>query len=188
MSSLPLNPFTITGGCFGTVITYTLSIPSLSDRPKIPEILLKNNRNLTLDAQNEITARLPITQLDHCNSCRRTAGAIVQCWFVFPQSWMQFSLLPKESSEPEIKRVKPQTVDVIKGDEKLLDNTYLSHFRSSEFAHRTFCGRCGTNLTFHFSGKSKVQCFEDWPPIFDVAVGSMDQESVELEGLRPRTQ
>ena len=54
----------------------------------------------------------------HCNSCRRVAGAPVVAWVTFPQASFRFT------------RGKP------------------SDFRSSPPVRRTFCGKCGTPLTY----------------------------------------
>jgi hypothetical protein len=194
MASLPSTPFTLTGGCFCNAIRYTLSVPSLSSRPEIPKAAPIKSHPV-LGAQNEITEHLPIISLDHCNSCRRIAGAVVECWFICPQSWMEFALLPRSPDDsPERKLpsesatyINPDVFDVLTGDKKLLETTYLSHFSSSENVHRTFCGRCGTHLTFHFPRKSE-SAYSVWPPIFDIAVGTMDQESLEMEGFGARRQ
>jgi hypothetical protein len=53
------------------------------------------------------------------------------------------------------------------------EKTYISHFESSKDSHRTFCGRCGTHLTFHYSGKTK-ESMKHWGPILDISTGSLD--------------
>jgi hypothetical protein len=103
---------------------------------------------------------------------------------------MQFSLLPKspdtlQSAEP--KRLEPETSAVLRGEKNLLERTYVSHFESSEEVHRIFCGKCGTHLTFHHTGPPQSK-YEAWPPHFDIAVGSMDKECLEMEGFGPRRQ
>lgn len=59
--------------------------------------------------------------------------------------------------------------------QSLLEKTHIRYFQSSEDRHRTFCGRCGTHLTF-FAGKEG----EKWGGHFDVTVGSLEKESVEM--------
>ena len=101
---------------------------------------------------------------------------------------MQFSLLPKPSPDaPQPARLEPETIDVLKGEKELLETTYLSHFQSSDEVHRTFCAKCGTHLTFHHTEAPKSG-YEHWPPHFDIAVGSMDKECLEMEGFGPRRQ
>ena len=57
----------------------------------------------------------------HCATCRRASGAPLVAWFTVKGS--QFTLLAGE----------------------------ISHFKSSEYAERGFCNRCGTALTFRSS-------------------------------------
>ena len=55
----------------------------------------------------------------HCSICRRTSGAPIVAWFTVPAADFRFT-----GGEP-------------------------ARFRSSEHATRSFCPRCGTQLTFH---------------------------------------
>lgn len=56
----------------------------------------------------------------------------------------------------------------------------------NEHSNRTFCGRCGTHLTFHYSGEQREMTKKGgWGLIFDVAVGTLDNDSVGMEGFRP---
>ena len=71
----------------------------------------------------------------HCSMCRRTSGAPVVTWATFPTA----------------------KLTITKGDPTRLE--------SSARAVRTFCGRCGTPLTFQE---------HDRPETIDVTVGSMD--------------
>jgi hypothetical protein len=132
--------------------------------------------------------------LDHCTSCRRIAGALVESWFICPQSWIAFTLQPRslESPTPKVDNksaedpedvIKPATISFLKPDKKLTERTYLSYFASSEHSNRTFCGKCGTHLTFYYSAKAA-----NWGPFFDVAVGTLDRESLEMEGFGPSRQ
>ena len=58
----------------------------------------------------------------HCVSCRRAAGAQSVAWLSFPSRVFSFT-----SGEP-------------------------TRHRSSAEVVRTFCGRCGTTLTYHYEG------------------------------------
>lgn len=52
--------------------------------------------------------------------------------------------------------------------------------------HRIFCGRCGTNFTYHYSGNDVYGGPQDKSvPEFDIALGTLDKESAEMEGMRP---
>ncbi|MGQ3299529.1 GFA family protein [Reyranella sp.] len=80
----------------------------------------------------------------HCSICRRTTGAPVVAWFT-----------------------------VRTGDFRIVSGQ-PSRFRSSPTATRTFCGACGTALTFHA---------DDHRDEIDVTTGSLDDP----ERLPPRS-
>lgn len=189
MATLPKTPFQLRGGCLCSSIQYTINVPELASRPIIPE-----DRDEYLVPRNEVNSHLPLITLDHCNSCRRAPGAIVESWFICPQSWIEFRLKSRPGAskvrdesldaKEEQHFVQPTTLEVLKPDETLTQSTYLSHHESSLHSERTFCGKCGTHLTFLNSGP-KGKLGESWGPYCDVSVGSMDKESVEIEGFAP---
>lgn len=72
--------------------------------------------------------------LCHCESCRRAAGAPAVAWLTFPSARFAFT-----NGEPQ-------------------------RFRSSPHVERSFCGRCGTPLTY----------VRDDHPEVDVTTGSLD--------------
>jgi hypothetical protein len=187
MTALPITPFILRGGCFCNAVSYTISVPILASRPLIP-----NPPRHPLGPQNEVSKHLPIISLDHCNSCRRISGAVIQCWFICPQSWISFSLLSrsKNSTDDAEARISPATaLEVLRPGTGLLETTYLSYFSSSKDVHRTFCGKCGTHLTFHYSGGDDEMAAEDkFGPHFDITLGTLDSESAEMEGVRPGRQ
>lgn len=84
-------------------------------------------------------------------------------------------------------RITPATaVEALRPSKEILETTYLSYFSSSKDVHRTFCGRCGTGLTYHYSGEDDEEAAEDkWGPYFDVALGTLDEESTRVQGVRP---
>ena len=109
---------------------------------------------------------------------------------------MQFSLLPRDSRHAdsgvlatgdETQRVTPATAEVLTPANKIEEKTYLKGFKSSESADRTFCGRCGTHFTFYYAGGDDDEA-KDWGPYFDVAIGTFEKESLEMEGMRPGRQ
>jgi hypothetical protein len=191
MSSLPKTPFSVHGGCFCKAITYTISIPAFESRP-----LLDSDRHPpkhAFGAQTNVAARLPVISLDHCNSCRRISGAIIQAWFICPQRWATFSLLARNTSSDSNtseERITPKTTaEVLRPSKELEEATYIKVFDSSEQAHRTFCGRCGTPLSFLYSGLGdEMSKEENWGPYFDIALGTLEKESAEIEGMRPGRQ
>jgi hypothetical protein len=188
MASLPKTGFTLKGGCFCSAIRYTIKVPELSARPIIPM-----EKDEPIGTQDEVTARLPSIDLDHCNSCRRISGSVLEFWLVLPQSWVRFSLLHKDPPSSGDAHAEPPTLDVLTGKSELLQSTFLSSFSSSKGVNRNFCGRCGTNLTFHYTatgglgGMSKAAKEKgmEWEPHMDLTLGSLDQEFLEIEGMRP---
>ncbi len=74
--------------------------------------------------------------LCHCTSCRRAAGAHVVAWFTVPVSTLVFTC-----GQPAI-------------------------FKSSPPVERSFCARCGTQLTYRS---------QRWPDDVDITVGSLDE-------------
>jgi hypothetical protein len=185
MPSLPSTPFEVHGGCFCTAITYTISIPALESRP-----LLREPPRRPFGPQTTVSDRLPLISIDHCNSCRRVAGGVIQVWFICPQKWASFSLLSRSAnSEAEQRITSNSTADVLRPSKELEESTFVKRFDSSEHAHRIFCGRCGTPLSFLYSGDDDEMVKEEnWGPHFDVALGTFDRESAEIEGMRPGRQ
>jgi hypothetical protein len=182
MSSLPNTPFEVRGGCFCNAITYTISIPALASRP-----LLREPAKRPFGPQTAGTERLPLISIDHCNSCRRVAGGIVQVWFICPQKWAAFLLASRSDVEERITSKPP--AEVLRPSKELEETTFVKGFNSSEHAHRTFCGRCGTPLSFLYSGDDDEMANEEnWGPHFDIALGTFDKESTEIEGMRPGRQ
>src|ERR1700739_1764539 len=74
--------------------------------------------------------------LCHCTSCRRAAGAHAVAWFTVPASTLEFTHTP-----PAI-------------------------YKSSAPVERTFCARCGTQLTYRH---------QRWADQVDITVGSLDE-------------
>lgn len=62
---------------------------------------------------------------------------------------------------------------------ELLERTFITHYKTSPNVTRTFCSRCGTNLTYFMDRPISVPI----PPVVDVTVGSLDTESAEY--IRP---
>ncbi|CZT05633.1 hypothetical protein WAI453_004885 [Rhynchosporium graminicola] len=181
MSTLPETPFELKGGCFCSAIRYTISIPSLSSRPKVDP-----NTNVEIHPPTKVSSRLPMISLDHCTSCRRIAGAIIESWIIVPQSWVQFELQPRTPSPDQLQVIKPTMMEYLMPDKRVQEQTHVTHFESSETSNRTFCGKCGTHLTFYYSGPPGELAIKNaWGPYFDVASGTLDRESLEMEGFKP---
>ncbi|KAL2067645.1 hypothetical protein VTL71DRAFT_15741 [Oculimacula yallundae] len=182
MPTLPETPFELNGGCFCSAIRYKISVPELELRPKVD-----SNPKAEISPPNKVSERLPMISLDHCTSCRRIAGAIIESWIIIPQAWVQFALQPRTnaSTSPD-QLIKPTTIEYLMPDKAIQEKTYLTYFESSETSNRTFCGKCGTHLTFYYSGTPGEQSMRNkWGPYFDVAGGTLDKESLEMEGYKP---
>ena len=63
------------------------------------------------------------------------------------------------------------------------EDYWLKFYKSSDNVTRTFCGRCGTNLTYAIWPSMGEG--EGWPDIFDVLLGTLDKEHLEKEYLAP---
>ena len=183
--TLPKTPFQLHGGCFCNAIRYTISVPELSERKEIPKFGATPDRLLV--PLNEVNERMPIITLDHCNSCRRVPGVILDSWLICPTSWVEFTLQPRDtssSSGDENNPIKVESMGYLQEDDTLPGRTYVTHFKSSEHSNRTFCGKCGTHLTFLFAGpKSPLR--DALGEFFDIAVGTLDKESLGMEGFGP---
>ncbi|KAH8602500.1 Mss4-like protein [Bisporella sp. PMI_857] len=168
MAFLPKAAVDLSGGCFCGAIKYVISIPPLASRPVIPTAKRKG-----FGQQNASTERLPLISLDHCDTCRRVSGAVIQCWFICPISWAKFSISFGSSDERKV-----AAADVLTGEGSALEGTHLKHFSSSKDVHRTFCGRCGTTLTYWCGEEDNV--VDGWGPFFNIAVGSFAKADLEL--------
>src|SRR5687768_6547845 len=71
-----------------------------------------------------ITGKPTNSMVCHCQTCRRTAGSPVVAWVTFPKARFQLS------------RGNP------------------SEFHSTPSVRRTFCGGCGTPLTYEHEGST----------------------------------
>ncbi|ETN44982.1 uncharacterized protein HMPREF1541_09858 [Cyphellophora europaea CBS 101466] len=180
MAFLPSTPLTLTGGCHCGAARYTIAIPALADRPRIPNAL-----PTPTSATSSIPATFPIVTLDHCATCRHTTGAIVTCWFIVPPSWLTWSITTKSGSvlanQPTVAVVGPRhdtSPPPAKNSTNDENETYVQQYAASPRALRSFCGRCGTNLTYYNLDR------HDTPAAFvDVTVGSLDDGSLAV--VRP---
>lgn len=181
MPLISKDAFQLHGGCFCNAIKYTISVPELAQRPSVPD-----RPRMPLVPENEVNEHLPVIFLDHCNSCRRTVGSILQAWLMCPQAWVEIEL---ETRAQGSESIKPAVIDFATTGEALEEQTFVKGFKSSEFCTRTFCGRCGTHLTFHYSGpNSELAEKANWGPTLDITLGSLDKASAAIDGVRPDRQ
>ncbi len=163
MAFLPKEPLTLTGGCFCGACRYTVSVPALEDRPLHPTA-----KPTPTSATKSVETRVPVIDIDHCNNCRRTSGAIVQIWFICPTDWVKWELQTTSGDTHAF-----STAEAV-GPEPKGGSTQLKRFQASDRATRSFCGKCGTNLTYYSHKRYGPEA------VVDIAVGSMDQDSLEL--------
>jgi hypothetical protein len=177
MSFLPPEALTLTGGCHCGAAKYTISIPTHSARPIVP-----NAAPTAISPTEKVPARLPGTILDHCQTCRRVSGAIIACWLIIPPSWLTWTLVssgPDEDGAGGAVRRDVPAVDVCGPDADAdVASHHVQQYRATNRAIRTFCGRCGTNLTYYGLARHGTPF-----AFMDVAVGSLDADSFAL--VRP---
>ncbi|KAK5264844.1 hypothetical protein LTR99_009050 [Exophiala xenobiotica] len=169
MSFLPKEAVTLTGGCYCEAIRYTIRVPIWENRPPVPGAL-----DTPISATETVQTRIPIIDIDHCNNCRKTSGALVQCWFICPVGWIEWDILSKESPG-EIFHLS--TIEAVgpSSDNLTSPSTFVTRFNASDRGTRTFCSRCGTTLTY--ISHQRIGTPE---AIVDVTVGSLDRQSLNL--------
>ncbi|PGH03028.1 hypothetical protein GX51_04346 [Blastomyces parvus] len=178
MTSLPSEPFSLHGGCHCTAIRYTISFPKFDERP----VLNPNH------PPEQPDVKAPLICFDHCSDCRTASGVPVQIWNICPQKFITFSLLRRRDdasgSSGPVSDSKNARIDMT-GDQLVhpsdtAKQTYLTYYASSKSVWRTFCSRCGTNMSF--------VAFEEVgsETLMDLGVGTLDQESLQLVGMPQR--
>jgi len=182
MSELPAQGVILNGGCYCSNVRYKIIIPSYQDRP----VTTTNDKN---KGRGEI--RFPSINFDHCNDCRKATGTLVPSWIICPQSWVKWSVTASEvqfsvptgcsegSDIKDGKRVEIASEEFVQIPTAL--DGLLTAFNSSPETWRTFCSKCGTNLSFVCLTKRGA----DKVPQIDINFGSLDRESLEKPGVRP---
>lgn len=163
MAFLPKEALTLTGGCFCGACRYKICVPSWKERPVHPTA-----KPTPISAEESIETRIPVIDIDHCQNCRRTSGAIVQVWFICPAEWVKWELQTAAGDTIPI-----STEDAV-GPEANDKSFYLKRFQATDHATRSFCGKCGTNLSYFNHKRAGPMA------VVDIAVGSMDRESFEI--------
>ncbi|KAG4443005.1 hypothetical protein IFR05_001536 [Cadophora sp. M221] len=166
--SLPSDGIILHGGCDCSGVQYKIKIPPLSSRPIA-----------FMDEKTGEESRYPHSFLDHCNKCRRVSGAIVQAWLTVPQDWVEWT--QTQNSGETVPSSTRDLIQIQKGVEST--SIAVANYVSSPGIVRSFCGRCGTNLSFvnrerDMGGDGKVATV-------DIVLGSLDEESFNVEGVRP---
>ncbi|EEH46512.2 uncharacterized protein PADG_02610 [Paracoccidioides brasiliensis Pb18] len=173
----PSEPFSLHGGCHCAAVRYIITFPGYEQRP----VLNPNHP----PGQPDIKA--PLLCFDHCSDCRSASGVPVQIWNICPQEFITFSLLRRsnDSSFDAVGVEEDGAKIILTGDQLVYPNevtkdTYLTHYASSKSVWRTFCSRCGTNISF--------VAFEEEgsETLMDIGVGTLDRSSIDLVGTPHR--
>ncbi|KAI1619988.1 Mss4-like protein [Exophiala viscosa] len=167
MAFLPKEALTLTGGCYCKAIRYTIKIPAWDHRHAVP-----NAVETPISATETVETRLPVVMIDHCNTCRQVAGAILQSWLISPVGWVEWDVLSKE---PADETLHLSTIDAIGPVRDNAPSTYVTRFNASDRATRAFCSRCGTTLTYISHKRIDTPL-----AAVDITVGSLDNESLKL--------
>ncbi|MCJ1408890.1 hypothetical protein MMC19_002967 [Ptychographa xylographoides] len=168
---LPTSSLLLHGGCNCRAIRYKISVPALADRPLHP--------------CSDGKVPLPMLVIDHCNDCRRATGALLPLWICTPIAFVAVSCIARSSSslpgtaDNDADREWSPAEKVFGPDAPGGDN-YLSTYESSEGVTRTFCARCGTNLTYLRHPLPK-----EWPMMLDMLLGTVDRDDLDTEAAIP---
>lgn len=174
---LPAEALTIEGGCNCRAICFRIDIPAIEQRP------LHFARGS--EGPHE-KVHLPMVVSDHCNDCRRATGSILPFWICTPISMVSTSWIPRSNqnvSETAERGRQWFPATEIFNPSARSENTFLTFFESSEGRRRSFCGRCGTNLSYAIFPTP-----EEWPEMLDIALGTIDRKFLELQALAPERQ
>lgn len=174
---LPVDSFKFSGGCNCRAVRYRADVPHLTERPFHPW----SNENV----------RLPFAVLCHCEDCRRASGALAFAGFCSPIEYIQMSLLPRNSTLPPLqtRRAEPKNDDGERmwvpamsffGTSAPPEDSFLSTYQPSIGVTRSFCSRCGTNISY-----SRYPVPAVWPNMLDILVGTVDREHLEKDALAP---
>ncbi|KAL6365455.1 hypothetical protein LRP88_01449 [Fusarium phalaenopsidis] len=196
---LPDDATTVTGGCSCGAIRYRIAIPRLEDRPLHPMAPPSSN------------TRLPNAITCHCNDCRRSTGAFLSPAMAdIPATMLTVSAI-SPSSESTI--VSGRFLDVladdydaekadadrplyVPGTEAFLaaeeSKTWIRFYHTTSCGKawsRSFCGRCGTPICFHFKLLPEY-CHDgnlpkDFEDVFHIYLGTMDREFLEKDWFAP---
>ena len=175
---LPDHALTFHGGCNCKAIRYRVDIPPLASRPLNPF------------STPDDPVHFPMIATDHCNDCRTATGSILPTWICVPADMMTVSIRPAPPPEPASPNVDINNgpwrpaMEVLKaGSVPADEKSTVRYYGSSPKITRTFCGNCGTNLTYQI-----FPMVEGYPDIFDTVLGTIDRENLEKEWFVPDRQ
>jgi len=119
---------------------------------------------------------MPSVQIDHCTSCRVATGGLVACWLSVPPAWVSFELESRgaQGDSVTLDYTKHSASEVVRPNPSMVKSTRLRVYESSPGVYRTFCGHCGTSLTYAMRGRDEEM---------DVVVGTLDRAALESQGF-----
>ncbi|CAG9944216.1 unnamed protein product [Clonostachys rosea f. rosea IK726] len=203
--TLPDEALTLTGGCSCGAIRYRVEIPAAASRPLSPFV------------PESVGTKMPYALTCHCNDCRMASGTFLPATLMqIPETMIRVSVLPRTGSSETSNIITGRFLDCTKDDfdadaadagrppylpasdvlratqPQDSDKTWLRFFHSLDCGRsfsRSFCGRCGTEVCFHYAlaadwchgGKLP----DGWSDVFDITTGSLDRKFVGVDWLAP---
>uniref|UniRef100_A0A0D2XTV5 CENP-V/GFA domain-containing protein n=1 Tax=Fusarium oxysporum (strain Fo5176) TaxID=660025 RepID=A0A0D2XTV5_FUSOF len=169
---LPNEPVKVTGGCSCGAIRYRINVPALDDRPLNPF------------APPACGIKLPGAITCHCNDCRRSTGSFLATGILdIPAPMLTVSAM-SPSSETDV--ISGRVLDVLADD---YDAEKADADRPPLDVSRSFCGRCGTQLCFHFKLEPEYcadgKLPDGWRDSFHLYLGTLDREFLEKDWFNP---
>lgn len=179
---LPSEPIVLRGGCSCSAVRWRMNLPEASKRALNPY------HTPGVDIGD---VRLPTAVMCHCNSCRRTTGALGAYGFTTDMATLELSILPRttvpdqEKERDDAARVPyVPASDFFDAPERDISGLWVSHLESSPGRHRWFCGRCGTQLVMAPAKESIPPEMRD-PRILNLFAATTDRDLLENDWCRP---
>ena len=174
--TLPDTPVTIHGGCNCRAIRYKISLPPVSERPLNPYH----------EPDTDIGGiRLPMVAIDHCNDCRRATGSVLPFWIAAHLPTVTASVRSRSGQSADgDEETWLSAAEVFDRNSSASKDSFLAFYESSKGRVRSFCGRCGTNLTYRMDRPSVPET-QEGPEMLDIVLGTVDREDLEKEWFVP---
>ncbi len=158
---VPDHELTLNGGCNCGSIRYRVDVPELAKRPYHP-------------AKQDI--QFPMIATDHCNDCRKATGSVISMWLCVPATMLSVRLRPAPTdtikTTQDCGSYHPSMTALRENSAESLGST-LRWYVSSPQRTRTFCGHCGTNVTYAI-----FPLPEGDQQMFEVVLGTLDREDI----------
>lgn len=203
---LPDHAVELKGGCDCGAIRYKISIPPVEGRP-----LSLSKPGPTFDSPPPHIAKAPHIAVCFCNSCRAASSSFAPAYIGNPAYMVTVSCLPQadEPSDVSLEGVKRlverdqvrsdegrppfvPAVEVMRPGAPGARGTWVRFYRGAGcngFASRSFCGRCGTSVGYHFNmfaaTNPRITRADGWEDIMDICLGTVDREDLEKPYMQP---